>query len=259
MPDGDISLVVADAASGSGELADSWLGAALRIASEHSGRVAVRLPPEASASDVEALTAAGADILHVELLGKNAEEHDYHAGLDGAFALLNGLLEGARFLPCELVATTPVTRSNFRSLREFVPLLRRSRVRAWRVACLRVDGRIRDAEQRIVPRIGMSLPHVLHATKLARDAGIEVFVEGAPLCAMGPFAGHRFWAHEQGGYGERCSGCEARSACGGAHPRYLERFGDGELRPREAPPALMRSDARDRYASVFAWAGGQLS
>lgn len=256
MPDGDISLVVAGESATASD--DGWLEGALRVATEHRGRVAIALPVGASASDVEALDGAGVDIVHVDLLGKTNDEHDYHAGFVGAFAALGEVLSRARSLSLEVVGTTPVTRSNFRSLRGMLPLLEHNGIRAWRLSCLRIVGPIREAEQRMVPRIGMALPHVLQAVKHAGDSGIEAFVEGAPLCAMGPFADRRFAHHAPGGFAEVCGGCDARPQCGGVDPRYLERFGAAELRPRPAAPDLRRSAARDRYAAVFVEAGGRL-
>lgn len=255
MPDGDICLVAVDE---SGKTNEGWLDAAIDLCASQAGRVALMLPPGTSAADVEALDAAGIDVVHVDLLGKTSDEHDYHAGAVGAFAALGEVLSRARPLKLEVVATTPITRSNFRSLRGMLPLLQRNQISAWRLSCLQVEGRIREAEQRTVPRIGMALPHALQAAKLAQDAGIEAFVEGAPLCAMGPFAALRVPHHVPGGYAEACEPCEARAQCGGVDRRYLERFGTGELRPREVAPALRRSPARDRYAAVFVKPGGRL-
>lgn len=94
------------------------------------------------------------------------------------------------------------------------------------------------------------MPFALHAVSTARSLGLTVFLRGAPLCVLGPFAQHVL-ADQPRAFGEPCASCPAQSACPGVEPEYLERFVGDEL---SACAPVARSIDR-RLARMFVGEG----
>jgi hypothetical protein len=149
-------------------------------------------------------------------------------------------VQAARAAGLDVAATTVLTRSNFRVLAALPPLLKARGVQAWLIAVPRAAGAAAEAFDRVMPRLGLALPFALHALDGARRLGLEAYVQGAPLCALGPFA-ERALADEPRAFAEVCEGCPARAGCPGVDARYLARFGGDELAPRD-PPAQTGMD-----------------
>jgi hypothetical protein len=76
----------------------------------------------------------------------------------------------------------------------------------------------------------MALPFVLHAASRAEALGIEVAIEGAPHCLLGPFVTRAVGAART--HPSPCDTCSARAQCPGVDPAYVERFGTAELQAR---------------------------
>jgi hypothetical protein len=193
----------------------------------------------------ENLVAAGLTDLHVSLHGASEALHDYHTGTDGSFVQsLEGVAQ-ARAQGLTVVALTVVTRSNFRSLAELPRLLLARGVSAWTLSLPHAAGRALLAFDRVLPRLALSLPAVLHAVESARQLRLPAWFQGAPLCLTGPYA-HRALPDTPRAYGLPCQHCEARDVCPGVDETYLSRFQGDELSPRARPelatdhPALAR-------------------
>ena len=174
---------------------------------------------------------SGLTDVHVSLHGADAAVHDYHTGVDGSYVRLVSGIARARAAGLTLVATTVLTRSNCRVLGTLPRFLQQRGVAAWMVSVPTVAGEAADHFDRVVPRLGLAMPFVLHALDAAQKLGLPAFVESAPLCLLGPFA-NRALPSLARSYAPACDGCEARPDCPGVDARYLARFGGDELRPR---------------------------
>jgi hypothetical protein len=179
------------------------------------------------------LAALGLTDVHLSLHGAEAPVHDYHTGRDGSFARLLAAVAAARAAGLSIAITTVITRSNFRVLAALPPLLRSRGVAAWLLTIPRAAGGAAHAFDRVVPRLGLAMPFALHALHTARTLALPAFVQGAPLCLLGPFAA-RALPDTPRAYHEVCGGCPARTACVGIDPHYVARFGGDELTPRDA-------------------------
>lgn len=197
-----------------------------------------------------ALAEAGLTDVHVTVLGADAATHDYHTGVAGSFAELLAGMAASRARGLELVATTVLTRSNFRALNGLPQVLSTRGVRAWRLATAQVAGRAVRAMDPVVPRLALALPYGLHALEMARRLGLEVFVEGAPWCLLGPFAA-RALPDTPRAFGPACDGCPARDRCPGVDPLYLARFGPDELSALPSAPAAPASaELAERFSAL---------
>ena len=196
---------------------------------------------------VEQVVEAGLTDAHLSIHGGTAAVHDYHTGREGSFSALHDAAARLRRLGVELVATTVLTRSNFRVLASIPPLLTRMGIAAWAVTLPVTAGRAADRFDRVVPRLGLALPFALHTLASARALGIPVALVGAPLCALGPNDALVLPSAPRT-FAEPCASCGVRQRCVGVDAAYLERFGVEELRPRESasatappiPPRLAR-------------------
>jgi hypothetical protein len=105
-------------------------------------------------------------------------------------------------------------------------------VKAWTIAVPHLAGRAATQHDRVAPRLALALPFALHALDAATKRGIEVAIEGAPACLLGPWIdASRICVLRS--FADVCEGCGARGRCAGVDPLYLERFGADELRARE--------------------------
>ena len=173
--------------------------------------------------------------VRVALHGPTATAHDYHTGEPGSFDRARRSLADARRAGELAIVTTWLTRSSFRVLADMPADLAAQGVRAW---CIEVIATGEGGPfERFVPRLALALPRALHAADRARRLGLAAFVRGAPLCLLGPHVTYALpWAPRA--YGDACERCAARPACPGVDALYLERFGGGELRPRDAVAPL---------------------
>lgn len=186
---------------------------------------------------------AGITDLHLSIHGATAAAHDYHTGREGSFAAALETLASARARSLDVVVTTVLTRSNARGMSDVARLLAARRVSAWCIAVPRVRGRAADLFDRVVPRLGIAMPFALHAVQTATSLDLPVFVRGAPLCVLGPFARYSL-AEAERAHGAPCESCPARLDCPGVEPEYLARFDGDELSPRESVPAITNPLAR---------------
>lgn len=181
------------------------------------------------------LASAGLTDVHLSLHGLGAALHDFHTGVPGSFAESAAGMVAARVAGLTVVVNTVLTRSNGRSLGELAGSLGARGVAAWCVSVPHAAGAMRARFDPVFPRLGVLLPHALHALSVAQRGGVAVFVRGAPSCLLGPFAGRRLPEAPRAFEPSRCDGCAGRDACGGVDPAYLARFRGDELSPGRAP------------------------
>jgi hypothetical protein len=209
-----------------------------------------------SSALAERLAEAGLTDVHASIHGAEAVVHDYHTGFAGSFAQSLAGVAAARSKGLVVVATTVLTRSNFRVLAPIPQLLARRGISAWVVSVPRVAGRAQAGFDRVVPRLGLSIPFALHAIAAARASGLPAWIAGAPRCLLGPLAAHaiEIEIEQTRAYGAACDGCPARATstpCPGADALYLARFGDGELAPRPAAePSLDHAELRAMFVGA---------
>jgi hypothetical protein len=187
------------------------------------------------ASFVRELRSAGLSAAHLSIHGASPEVHDYHTGVPGSFGRAILALEAAVDAGLTTAVTTVVTRSNFRVLSALVPLLARMKTTAWALTFPEVAGRAIAAMDRVIPRLGLAVPHALYALETASRAGLPAFLSGVPACLLGPFAS-RSLPHRPRAFGDACESCEARVGCAGVDPLYLARFQADELSPVTSTP-----------------------
>ena len=207
------------------------------------------------------LVDAGLGDLHLSIHGPSAASHDYHTGRPGSLAGLVALMDWAQRASVTTVATTVLTRSNFRELTKIPPALKRRGVSAWLIQTLRPYGRAADNFARVVPRFGMALPWALHALEQARRHDLSAWIRGAPLCTLGPFAASALPELDEPDDGSRrsfpssCDPCPAKARCPGVDPLYLEVFDGKELVPREARAPAEFDAGRQRLTRMFVGVG----
>jgi pyruvate-formate lyase-activating enzyme len=199
------------------------------------------------------LADGGLTDLHFSLHGARAEAHDHHTQHPGSFDHAVAAMTFARSAGLTTVVTTVVTRSNQAVLSELPPRLASLGVAAWHVTVPIARGRAEDDAASIMPRLALALPYALHALARAERAGIAVFVSGAPLCLLGPFATRSLATTPRAHHGV-CQGCPARTDCPGVDPLYLARFGGDELRARPAPERGPASHLARLFVGVGAMA-----
>lgn len=206
----------------------------------------------AEASFTAALAAAGLTDVHVTVLGGEAAVHDYHTAVEGSFSALVAGLGVARAHGLQVVATTVLTRSNYRVLNAIGPLLQSRGVSGWQVAAPLVAGRAVAAIDRVIPRLALAVPYALHAIDAAQKLGLRTFTAGVPSCLLGPFISRALPSAPRA-YAPQCTACPAKDRCPGVDATYLARFGADELTPKAtAPPAPA---ALDVIARMFTGAG----
>jgi hypothetical protein len=203
----------------------------VRVGMQTNGR---RLSDRAYA---QALADRGMTDLHLSIHGADALVHDYHTGIEGSFATVLAALGNARAAGMIVVATTVLTRSNFRALSPLPQLLASHGVSAWSIAVPHAAGRAEGGFDRVIPRLGLALPFALHAVASAVKLGLPAFIAGAPTCLLGPYRQLALATDEPRAFAQLCGDCGVRASCAGLSPQYLERFGGDELSAQETAPA----------------------
>lgn len=202
------------------------------------------------------LVGAGLSDLHLSIHGASSAAHDYHTGRPGSLVACLELMSRAQRAGLTIVATTVVTRSNFRELPKLPPALKRRGVAGWLIEPVRPFGRAADHFARVVGRFGMGLPWALHGLEQARRNDLSAWIRGAPLCALGPFAASALANTPRcAALPEPCTSCPERTRCGGVDPVYVEVFGSKELIARPARPAAEFDQGRARLMRMFVGIG----
>lgn len=177
------------------------------------------------------LVQAGLTDVHMSIHGATSIVHDYHTGVPGSFARALSAIGVLRAHGVTVVATTVLTRSNFRVLADIPRLLSTRGVAGWLVAVPHVAGRAAIAFDRVIPRLALATPFALHALATARTLGLPAWIRGVPHCLLGPYGAHAL-PEPPRAYGTMCTDCPARKHCSGVDAMYLQRFGGDELSPR---------------------------
>lgn len=181
-----------------------------------------------------AWAAAGLTDVHVSLHGGPAS-HDHTTGVAGSHASTLLGVDAARTAGLTVVATTVLTRSNFRDLLPVVTELSSRCVAAWCVTVPTAAGSALRDFDRVMPRLALAVPFALHALEAARKSRLTGWIRGVPLCLLGPFAA-RSMPDTARAYGAPCDRCGVRDRCPGVDPMYLARFRGDELSPRASAP-----------------------
>jgi hypothetical protein len=190
-----------------------------------------------AANDLAAtLAKAGLTDVHASLHGPDSATHDFHTGVPGSFVSSLAGIGAARAAGLHVVASTVLTRSNYRVLGDVPRLLGARGIAAWCVWIPRVHGRAAESPERIVPRLALALPYALHAIDTSLRRSLPAWIAGAPLCLLGPFA-TRALLDGPRAFGATCAECPSRPRCSGVDEWYLTRFAGDELIAREAAPA----------------------
>lgn len=172
--------------------------------------------------------------------GPTAPAHELHTGQPGDFERVMRALADARARGRRVLVASLLTRSSCRSLLALVDRLVAYDVAGWAIVWPGAEPPIRPEVSRIVPRLGIAVPHALRAVQRAQRRGLAVVLVGVPLCTLGPFAAQRLPPEATAGRGvhpEVCTACSARAQCPGVDRGYLDRFGPEELRPVPEVPA----------------------
>lgn len=202
------------------------------------------------------LRAAGLTDVHLSLHGL-AATHDYHTGVTGSFTESTAGLVAAHTAGLTVAVTSVLTRSNARSLNELVQWLAVRGVAAWCIAVPVSAGRLENTFDRVFPRLAMALPWALRALAVAERHGLSAWIDGAPLCLLGPYAKRSLPGSSPRSYAEVCSACPAQSWCPGLDARYLTRFGGDEVSPARAPrdPRPEVAEREARFVRMFVGPG----
>ena len=195
------------------------------------------------------LVEAGVSAFHVALHGHSPELHDMLTRAEGSFEQTHRGIRHARAAGGAVVATTVITRSNFRHLSQIVSLALSLGASSWRASFARPVGEARRDLPSIVPRYELVAPELSRALTLLRRARRGAAVKGVPPCVMGgdvrsladlaPTAAEAHLASEPSGEppaeprvnGEPCAVCALRDACPGALASYVKRYGWAEHAP----------------------------
>jgi hypothetical protein len=170
----------------------------------------------------------------ISLAGAAPAVHDYHSGRIGSFAETLAAIAAAVADHRAVEVETPITRSSYRTLSELPSFLQHHRVARWCLRIVTVDEFATEPATHWVPRLAMAMPFVLHAVVRAERLGLAVAVVDAPLCLLGQYQRHSI-ARTTRSHPAPCDRCRLRDRCVGIDPRYAERFGTGELSPRNPP------------------------
>jgi hypothetical protein len=203
-----------------------------------------------------ALARAGLTDVHFSLHGSEARVHDYHTGRPGSFAEIIAAMRAVRASELAFVATTVLTRSNFRVMDDLPGLLAARGAAGWLVSVPVTAGRAATLRDRVVPRLGLALPFALRALTRGLALRLPSWLVGAPLCMLGPLATLAL-ADESRVYAPVCDACPARPSCPGVDSAYLARFGPGELAPRPlpVPASAEQGDATSAIQRMFVGVG----
>lgn len=202
------------------------------------------------------------DELCVSVHGPDAAAHDAQTGAAGSFSGALAALANAERLSAttRLLTNTVATRLNWERLPETLAFVSGLRgVTHCLISNVAPEGRAASAYERLaVPleRWRAALPRLTAAFRGARGAALRFF--GLPLCvldgrrelsndahfsprvtverrAVGGAPGLAAVASLDASRRRRkpaaCSSCSAAAACAGVFERYLDAWGDGELRP----------------------------
>lgn len=206
-----------------------------------------------------AVVSAGIDSLIFSIHGPSAAVHDALTAAPGSFAeLRRGLLNLKRLGFTRIGGNTTVVKGNMRSLPGLARLYIGLGIKT--VEYIFVDpnhGGARNDFYRLTPRISAAAPYMRRALRLGLASGFDQWkVRYVPLChfkgyeeqisEMNELALFRteHWAPDfkntdaagsRREVGRRrtaaCKGCARRDDCEGLWVEYLDRYGDGELKP----------------------------
>jgi MoaA/NifB/PqqE/SkfB family radical SAM enzyme len=210
------------------------------------------------------LVESGLDAAEISIHGPREKIHDYHTRVPGSFGQTLRGIANARAAGLKVGTTMVVTRSNFRHLDEQVELMSKMGVDAVHFAVARSFGAALERFRRVVPRWSAMVPALKRAADRARRLGIPLLINGLPICLLADVGVVALDDRIPGAFppgihpGESCGRCARRNVCPGVDVRYLERFGPGELIPREASPSAgptRRDPESPGSASLFAGTG----
>lgn len=194
--------------------------------------------------------------VRTSLYGLTAEEHDQATGVAGSYRELMAGIDNvvAANLTCQV--NIVLTKKNIPRLEEITRLVASKNVERIKFGLLVDSVSCLD----IVPTLAEVRPQLVKSANLAREEGLRVTIEKAPLCLapefMNEFSTERDigqWPRFFDDNGE-CGACLMRKWCDGLDPGYAEAFGTwGIARITKVPIAVLSAfpekmaDARVRF------------
>jgi len=213
---------------------ESWVRAA-----REAGLTRVGVQTNGAHLDAErarGLRDAGLTEVELTLHAPRADAHDFLTATPGSFERAQRALDAARDAGLGVRIASGLWRSNFRLAPALTAWLAARDVDSQAYFVARSAGRLRGSVARLMPALGMALPHALRAASEGRRAGLLVLIAGAPVCMLGPHQDLALPSPSRQ-YASTCMECPRRNSCPGVDGDYLERFGELEFSAARAPAA----------------------
>ena len=180
--------------------------------------------------------------VRTSLYGLDAGDHDQATGVSGSYdELMSGLDNiAAAKLSCQV--NIVLTQKNISKLEEITRLVASKKAERIKFGLLVDSSSCID----IVPSISEIRPELTRAVRLAKELGLMVTIEKAPLC-LAPEYMNEFSSERELGQWSRffddngdCGGCLMRKWCDGLDPDYVDVFGtEGISKIARVPSAVL--------------------
>lgn len=193
---------------------------------------------------------AGLNRLHLSLMTSRAELYDRITGFPDSRKIVLQGLENLRSQPVTLVADLILKSDTYQHLAETVAFYADQGVREAYLWLVSLTDRNADNPQSLVP-VAQMRPYIEEALDYGRERGLTVMSRHIPPCMLPGYEEQvvrlgdedvwvvtprsSFWLLESvisaNRFGPRCEGCSRQGVCWGLRKDYLERYGDGEVKP----------------------------
>jgi MoaA/NifB/PqqE/SkfB family radical SAM enzyme len=200
--------------------------------------------------------AAGLNRLHLSLMTRRADLYDRITGVPDSQKTVLRALANLRSQPVALAADLILKSDTYRHIRDTVAFYADQGVTEaylWLVSL--TDNNAAHPES-LVP-VSEMRPYITEALDYGRTHGLTVLSRHIPACMLPGYEDQvvrlgdedvwvvtprsSFWLLESvisaNRFGPRCAGCTRQGVCWGLRPDYLDRYGDGEVKPY-GPPGI---------------------
>lgn len=194
---------------------------------------------------------------YVSICGPDAQLHDEHTRAPGSFDQAIRALERLSRMSLDLTLNAVITSLNMDRLSGFPLVARELGICKLKFSFIEPEGNAARDFDRLVPGIGNAAKAALSTIQLEEsvDSGLELLLDGFPLCLMGAMLDRDCGLRNDGffgmieafegqihpidddnrAFGRACSDCSLRRRCRGVFSEYLRRRGELELVPRIEP------------------------
>jgi len=193
---------------------------------------------------------AGLNRLHLSLMTSRAELYDRITGIPDSRKIVLDALENLRGQPVTLVADLILKADTYRHIRETVAYYADQGVREAYLWLVSLTDRNADKPESLVP-VSEMRPYIVEALDYGRERGLTVMSRHIPVCLLPAHEDQvvrlgdedvwvvtprsSFWLLESvisaNRFGPGCAGCTRQGVCWGLRQDYLDRYGDGEVKP----------------------------